>query len=191
MRAKLESIRLSGQITALMVCLAMQGILIAADLPTREVVLSEVYPGARWNARRLFLSEEQLAAVQAEAGSTFESPLVARYDLISDGKMVGRAYIDTHLVRSKKQSLLICFDAEGTVARVETTAFLEPPEYRPSPQWFKQFNGLDDSSRASLGNGIRPAAGATLSAIATTQAVRRVIALDQLLSGESPKRRAE
>jgi hypothetical protein len=153
------------------------------------MILSQVYPLAEWHHRRLFLSDEQLESVRAEAGTTFASPLVARYDLTADGKPAGRAYIDTHIVRSKKESLLICLGPDGKVRRVEVTAFFEPPEYQLSPRWLEQFDQLGDNDSVRLGNAIRPAAGATLSAMATTQAVRRILTLDRLLMARHEGRR--
>jgi len=153
------------------------------------MVLSQVYPGAEWHPRRLFLSNEQLESVRAEAGTTFGSPLVARYDLSTDGNPAGRAYIDTHIVRSKRESLLICLGPDGKVRRVEVTAFFEPPEYQLSPRWLEQFYQLEDNESVRLGDAIRPAAGATLSAMVTTQAVRRILTLDRLLMAQGEDRR--
>lgn len=152
-----------------------------AELPTREEVLALVYPGAEFHPRRLFLTDRQMEAVRAAAGEGFPSPLVARYDVVKGGEQVGRAYVDTHLVRTKNQSLLICLDAEGAVLRVETTAFLEPPEYQAPQTWLAQYRGRVLTPDLQLHRRIRPMAGATLTAAAATRAVRRVLALDTLL----------
>ncbi len=156
-----------------------------AELPTREEVLALVYPGAELRPRRLFLTDQQMEQVRAAAGEGFPSALVARYDAVSEGEIVGRAYIDTHLVRTKNQSLLICLDARGVVLRVETTAFLEPPEYQVSEAWLAQYRGRELTPDLQLHRRIRPIAGATLTAVAVTRAVRRVLALDALLESST------
>lgn len=151
------------------------------ELPSREEVLALVYPGAEFHPRRLFLTDKQMEAVRTVAGEGFPSPLVARYDAVKEGRPIGRAYVDTHLVRTKNQSLLICLDEKGAVLRVETTAFLEPPEYQAPPAWLAQYRGQVLTPDLQLHRRIRPVAGATLTAAAATRAVRRVLALDSLL----------
>lgn len=152
-------------------------------LPTREEVLHLVYPGAEFLPQRLFLTDQQLSGVREAAGEGFPSALVARYEVVLDGRPAGRAYVDTHLVRTKNQSLLICLDADGAVLRVETTAFLEPPEYQVSESWLAQYRGRTLGPELQLNRQVRPVAGATLTAAAATRAVRRVLALDRLLQG--------
>ncbi len=152
---------------------------------SREEALASAYPGATLKAEQVFLTADQQKRAEAAAGATLTTALVARYVAIADGRVVGRAYVDTHVVRTKKESLLICLDAAGRVKRVEATAFLEPPEYRAPQAWSRQFNGraLDDDLR--LNRSIRPIAGATLTATAETAAVRRVLAIDRALAGGS------
>ena len=55
--------------------------------------------------------------------------IYARYVARRGGAVVGRAYVDTHVVRTKRESLLISVDPNGRVRRIDVTAFLEPPEY--------------------------------------------------------------
>ena len=74
-------------------------------------------------------------------------------------------------------------DAAGKVRTIEILSFNEPPEYQPSAPWIAQFDGraLDDELR--LQRGIRTLAGATLSSVAMTDAVRRVLAIHEVLQG--------
>jgi hypothetical protein len=44
---------------------------------------------------------------------------VARYVATRDGKVIGRAYIDTHAVGTRQESLLIYLDATGQVLRID------------------------------------------------------------------------
>ena len=117
----------------------------------------------------------------ARAGVPVPNALVARYLAILNGKLVGRAYVDTHVVRTKKESLLIVLDEHGAVRRIEVTAFLEPPEYQASSLWYAQYKGKALNNDLHLQRAIRSVAGATLTALAANQAVRRVLAIDQVL----------
>ncbi|MDQ7087038.1 MAG: FMN-binding protein [Acidobacteriota bacterium] len=116
------------------------------------------------------------------AGSPLPTRLVTRYRLYSGaGRLLAVAYVDTHLVRSLAETLLIVVDDGGKVRRVEVLAFKEPPEYRPRAAWYGQFEGRGLDGELQVRRGIRVLAGATLSSHAATDAVRRVLAVHQIL----------
>ena len=155
---------------------------------TRDEALAAVYPGAEIRAEQVFLTPSQQKQVLTTAAVDVPSALVGRYIATRNGKVVGRAYVDTHTVRTKRESLLISLDDRGQVLRVDVTAFLEPAEFRPSDAWLRQYRdrGLDDD--LGVNRAIRPIAGATLTARAANAAVRRILAIDQVLEkrGSAP-----
>ncbi len=148
---------------------------------SRDEALRSVFPGAAIRTEQLFLTSDQQKRAADQAGAEIPSALVARYLATKGGQIVGRAYVDTHTVRTKKETLLISLDAAGRVLRVDVTAFQEPGEYRAPNAWLRQYNGrrLDDD--LGVHRAIRPIAGATLTARATNTAVRRILAIDQVL----------
>jgi len=148
---------------------------------SRDEALAAVYPGADIRAEQVFLTPAQLKQVVIRAGTDPASALVARYVATRNAQIIGRAYVDTHTVRTKRESLLISLDAQGRVIRVDVTAFLEPSEYRAPEPWLGQYRGraLDDD--LGINRAIRPIAGATLTARAANSAVRRVLAIDEIL----------
>lgn len=152
-----------------------------APLVTREEALALAYPGGTFKAERVFLTAEQQKRAAAAAGIDIPSALVARYVATINGTFAGRAYIDTHTVRTKKQTLLISLDANGRVKRVDVTAFLEPMEYQAPAAFLNQYRDRELSDDLRLQRAIRPIAGATLTAVAATDAVRRVLAIDSVL----------
>lgn len=143
--------------------------------------MKQAYPGAQVQSTMIFLTADQMKEAAAKAGSAIPSALVAKYVAKANGVVVGRAYLDTHVVRTKKESLLILLNADGTVKRTEVVAFEEPPEYQPSQKWYDQFQGKALGSGLSLTGQIHPVTGASLTAKATVEAVRRALAIDQLL----------
>lgn len=153
----------------------------ASSLLTREEALALAYPGATFKPERVFLTADQQKRAAAAAGGEIASALVARYLATANGTLVGRAYIDTHVVRTKKQTLLISLDAAGRVKRVDVTAFLEPMEYQAPAAFLNQYRERELSDDLRLQRAIRPIAGATLTAVAATDAVRRVLAIDSVL----------
>ena len=157
------------------------GIPVGAQGLSREDALRAVYRGADVRAEQLFLTPAQLKQVATRAGTDPPSALVARYLATQDGAIIGRAYVDTHIVRTKRESLLISLDPQGRVIRVDVTAFLEPPEFQAPEPWLGQYRGrvLDDD--LGIDRAIRPIAGGTLTARAANDAVRRALAIDEIL----------
>jgi hypothetical protein len=154
----------------------------ASGQVTREEALALVYPQASVKAEQIFLTAVQQARLSQE-GIDVGSSLVARYLATLNGVIVGRAYVDTHVVRTKRESLLISLDASGRVKRIDVTAFLEPTEYQASESWLRQYQNRGLSDDLQVNRAIRPMAGATLTIRAVNAAVRRVLAIDALLAG--------
>ena len=174
-------------VTAVAVMLAVAGAIASPQL-SRDEALALVYPGATISSERLFLTAEQVNAVAARSGTQITTPLIACYTARHGASVIGRAYIDTHTVRTKKESLLISLDTEGRIRRVDVVAFLEPLEYQAPAPFLGQFIGrrLEDDVR--LNRAIRPIAGATLTANAVTDAIRRVLAIDAVLMAADARR---
>lgn len=168
------------------VCLCSTLVFTASSMGvlSREEALAAAYPSARIRSERVFLTEQQRLQAAELAKVRIPSALIARYVAFQEDRVVGRAYVDTHVVRTKKESLLICLDESGKLQRIEVTAFLEPPEYLASPDWYAQYKSRGLSDELSLNRAIRPIVGATLTCLAANQAVRRVLAIDQVLQKE-------
>ena len=148
---------------------------------SRQEALSAAFPGAVIKAEQVFLTKQQMARISEFARVDVESGLVARYVATLGGQVEGRAYVDTHIVRTKRESLLISLTGDGVVKRIDVTAFLEPPEYRAGGRWLGQYTDRQLDDDLQLRRAIRSIAGATLTGSATNAAVRRVLAIDQVL----------
>jgi Na+-translocating ferredoxin:NAD+ oxidoreductase RnfG subunit len=154
-------------------------------LVTREEALAAVFPEATVVSERVFLSDTQIKRVAELSRGDVYAKLYARYIATRSGVLIGRAYVDTHEVRTKKQSLLVSLNESGRVRRIDVTVFLEPPEYIATPSWMRQFNNKALDKDLAIQRSIQPIAGATLTAQAVNQAVRRVMAIDQVLTAEA------
>ena len=176
-------LRLAGAMTLVLLLAAGRGTWprrAAASRARRPWLPSS--PAPRVAAERVFLTRAQRRAIGDLARVDDVSGLVARYVATRGGAVVGRAYVDTHVVRTKRESLLISLHADGTVKRIDVTAFLEPIEYLPSERWLAQYDDRPLDDDLALRRAIRTIAGATLSGVATNAAVRRVLATDQVLA---------
>jgi electron transport complex protein RnfG len=148
---------------------------------TREEALKAAFPGTEIHSQMLFLTDAERKDAEKTSGVEISTELVARYDALQNGKPVGRAYLDTHTVRTKKETLLVMLNADGSLKRVEVVAFLEPPEYMPGERWYRQFEGRQLNENLKLDRDIHAVTGATLTAKATTEGVRRVMAIDAVM----------
>jgi hypothetical protein len=149
----------------------------ARVLLTVDEALALAFPDAELERRSIYLTAEQLARAAELAGESGARPIVLRHEARRSGELVGTAYFDTHLVRTLAATVMVVVDPDGRVARVETIAFDEPPDYLPRDAWYRQFDGRPLDAELDLRRAIRPVSGATLTARATTAAVRRVLAL--------------
>ena len=151
---------------------------------SREQALAAMFPDSQIHSKTVFLTDDQIEEAQTLSGEEINSALVARYEIVEEGRLIARAYVDTHAVRTKKESLLIILDPDGNVVRIEVTASEEPPEYRATPEWYQQYHGKNLDEDLYVDRAIRPMAGATLTARAANQTVRRILAIDKALESE-------
>ncbi len=154
---------------------------------TTDEALRLAFPGSRIERRTAFLTDAQLARARSLAGVEVRSKLVHSYVATSHGRPAGTAYFDTHRVRTLQETVMVVLDAAGKVRRVEVLAFAEPPDYLPRGGWYDQFTGKALDPELTLKRAIRPITGATLTARATTAAVRRVLAIHQVLAAPAPR----
>ena len=147
--------------------------------------LNAVFAGAAVRADRVYLTAEQAERIAELSREDMRTRIYARYVARRNGVVVGRAYVDTHVVRTKRESLLISLEPDGRVRRIDVTAFLEPPEYVPPERWKRQYYQRPLGDDIAIHRAIRPIAGGTLTTRAVNAAVRRVLALDQVLEGSS------
>ncbi|HEV8583074.1 MAG TPA: FMN-binding protein [Thermoanaerobaculia bacterium] len=153
---------------------------------TVDEALRLAFPGCEIARRTAFLKPEQLSRARGLAGVEVPSALVNYYVATRAGQPAGTAYFDTHRVRTLPETLMIVVDPQGKVARIEVISFREPEEYLPRGVWYEQFRGRTLNPGLQLKRDIRPVTGATLTARATTDAVRRVLALHQVLGEGRP-----
>ncbi|RMF71251.1 MAG: FMN-binding protein, partial [Acidobacteria bacterium] len=97
--------------------------------------------------------------------------------------------LDTHVVRTLPETVLVVVGPDLRVRRVEVLAFKAPRDYLPSDRWLAQFDGVPLDDDTALKRRIRVLSGATLSSRAITRAVRRVLAVVELeLAGQGADR---
>lgn len=154
---------------------------------TVEEALDLAFPGCEVERQTVYLTEAQLEAAREESGVDLPGALVYPYRATCDGRPGGTAYFDTHRVRTLPETLMIVVSPEDEVRRLEIVAFREPLEYIPPGPWYEQFLGEELSGDLRLQGEIRAVTGATLTARATTDAVRRALAIHRVIEDSEPE----
>ncbi|HEV8631116.1 MAG TPA: FMN-binding protein [Thermoanaerobaculia bacterium] len=151
-------------------------------LLSQQDALALAFPGCDVQRATVYLSAAQVERAGRLAGEPVRSALVPTYAARCGGKPAGTAYFDAHPVRTLPETVMVVVSADGRVRRVEVLSFDEPADYLPRHPWYDQFEGRALDSELRLKRGIRPVTGASLTARATTGAVRRVLALHQVIA---------
>ena len=149
---------------------------------SREEALRVAFPDADTIEKlTFFLTAEQTRAVEALARSRLESKLVTVHVGKRNEKVLGYAMIDIHVVRTMPEASMIVLSPDGNVESTLVLAFHEPLEYLPSARWLKQFDKKSLNPGLGVGQEIAGITGATLTAYAITESVRRALAIYRVL----------
>jgi hypothetical protein len=169
----------------LALCLALCALAARADAKvfySREEAIALAFPDAdRVESQSLLLDDAQAARVEELSRAELETRLVRLYTGYRGQELLGYAFIDVHNVRTLPEAFLIVLDPAGEVSRLRLLAFHEPPEYMPSEKWYAQFHDKTLDASLRVGDDVHGIVGATLSSRATTQGVRRALALYQVV----------
>lgn len=154
---------------------------------TADEALALAYPGCTVDRETVFLTDEQRAEARRRSGVEVRSSLVHPYRVTCPAaggegtRPGGTAYFDVHRVRTLEETLMIALDASGAVKRIEVLSFKEPEDYLPREIFYQQYVGKTLGPDLQLKRDIRNVTGATLTARATTEAARRVLALHEVI----------
>lgn len=155
--------------------------LLASVILTETEALERTFPGSIFDRKVLYLTEEQVERIQKEARSRLPSPIVTMIEARSDGEVVGRAYLDTHTVRTMPETLLTAVLPDGRLKAALVLQFAEPLDYLPREKWLTTFEGRKLDDDLWPGRGVYRVTGATLTVQALTEGVRRSLAIDKIV----------
>ena len=149
---------------------------------TQQQALANAFPaGTTVSRQAFFLKPDQVAAARKESGVDFKDQMIVRYTGTANGRVVGYAYFDTHVVRTLPETVMIVVRPDGKVDRVEILSFNEPQDYLPKERWMDQLEGRKLDDDLSLKRSIRPISGASLSGRAIVNASRKILALHKVI----------
>lgn len=147
-----------------------------------DLAVAKAFPDAEVERVTVRLSKKDLARVGKLAsvkapkkGTTFA--YVARD---KKGKVIGTAFFDSHIVRTKRETLMVVVNPDGSVRGIETVVFQEPPEYVAQDSFYESMEGRGQGRALILGRGLDGTTGATLTCRAVADASRRVLAIHEV-----------
>lgn len=182
--------RVVGSPAALLVLLglflAIGSVANAKVFYTQEEALKLAFPDAdRIEKETHILSVAESGRIEKLARSSIGSRLITIYTGWKDGLPIGYAHIDVHTVRTQPEGFMVVLDANGGVRSLRVLAFYEPLDYLPAERWYGQFYGKTLAQKLRVDRDIHGVVGATLSARAAADGVRRALAYyDVLIRGE-------
>lgn len=154
----------------------------AGVIQSQSEALQSAFPSAeRFERRAFILTEDQAEMVRTLARAPLESRIGALHVAWRGEIPLGYAWIGVHTVRTMPEALLVALTPDGRVLGVRVLAFYEPEDYLPIDRWRAQFAGRTLADPIQLKRDVHAVAGATLSARATTRAVRLALALHRVL----------
>jgi hypothetical protein len=154
----------------------------AVVLHSRSELAQLAFPDSdRVEPRDVFLSQEQRVRIEKLAGASLDTSFLTLYVGYRGEEITGYSLLDTHLVRTLTETLLIVLDASGALSATYLMAFHEPMEYRPSERWLALLENRHLSDDLRVGRAIAGITGATLSARAVVAGVRRALAVYEVV----------
>ncbi len=156
---------------------AVRGEVLLSD----KAALERAFPGSSLERRTLYLTQEQAAAVEKAARSKLPSRVVTVFEARSGGSLTGRALLDTHIVRTMPETLLVAVEPDGRLRMALVLQFGEPPDYLPRDGWLGTLAGKSLDDELWPGRAIRRVTGSTLTVQSLAEAVRRCLAIDALV----------
>lgn len=144
--------------------------------------LERAFPGCTIDRVVCRLGEVERAEVNELADQKkFRKKTTFAYVARFEGKVVGTAFFDSHIVRSKRETLMVAVNPAGDLRCVDTVAFAEPPEYLAQDAFYDSLKGRGQGRPLTLGRGLDGTTGATLTCRAVANASRRALALHEVL----------
>jgi hypothetical protein len=151
-------------------------------------LLRAAFPEAmRFEASDVMLTDDMARRLDQLARSKLPERMVTFYvargpasPSQAAGPVLGYAVVQSHVVRTKRETLLFAFEPDGRIRRITVVSFLEPPEYKPSERWLAQFPGKGPGDRLAVGDDLAPITGSTLSARGVAEQSRWLLQALQL-----------
>lgn len=148
---------------------------------TKDEALKSAFGSAARERKTAFLTDEQVRGIEKLSRAKVDSRIITYYVGRTDTGLVGTTFFETHTVRTMPETFMLVVNPDGSVRLTELLAFYEPEDYKPPARWLEQFAGRKLSDDLWLKRGIRSISGATLTSQTLVSAVRRLLAVYEIV----------
>lgn len=153
------------------------GAALAKVFASQNQALEEAFPDAtRIERKTVLLRDDDVARIEAITHQDVTSRIVVLHTAYRNNEILGYAEIEVHTVRTQPEALMVVLTPDGHVRSVRVLAFHEPLDYLPTESWYAQFAGKTGQDGLRVGRDVHGVVGATLSARAAADGVRRMLA---------------
>jgi len=150
-------------------------------LLTRDEALNIAFPDADSVEKMdIFLNKTQVEKIESLSYSKLDSKIYIFYKFNKGNDTLGYAVINTHLLRTKSETVMYVIDHDGRLINAEILAFFEPSEYMQSDKWLELFENRNLDKDLRIDKDIPNITGATITTHAFTESVRKVLAIFQV-----------
>ena len=150
-------------------------------LMTRDEALERAFPGnTGYEKIDIILNDSQVEEIEELSRSKLDSKIYIFYEFADDYQTLGYAVLDTHLLRTKSETVMFVIGPDGRLINTEILAFFEPTEYMQSEKWLDIFKNKKLDSELRIDRDIPNITGATITSHAFTESVRKVLAIYQV-----------
>lgn len=150
---------------------------------SQDLALRQAFPeNASLQRKTLFLTDEQINTIQEKAKTKVDSKVVTYYTGVKGDSVLGFAYFESGIVRTKPATYMVVLHPDGEIKYVDILAFYEPLDYLPAPNWLSLFESKVLSTGLWPGRDIHNITGATLTTRAITLGIRKVLAIHGLVT---------
>jgi Na+-translocating ferredoxin:NAD+ oxidoreductase RnfG subunit len=129
--------------------------------------------------KNILLTRQQASAVSQTAKTELKTKIYRSFKAMKDGNIIGYGVLISGKVRSKNAAVLYLIEPAGRLKAIEVVAFNEPPEFLPSKNWLKLFEGRSSAEPLRVGKDVPTITGATMSARNVTDGARVALAVFQ------------
>ena len=125
----------------------------------------------------IILDKEQAKEIEDIAKIKLDSKIHIFYEFTNGKDAVGYGVVDTHILRTRSETILYLLDTNGKIINTEIIAFFEPSDYMQPDKWLNLFKnkGLEDELR--IGKKVPNITGATITAYEFSRHTRKILAI--------------
>jgi hypothetical protein len=147
----------------------------------KNKALKVAFPEAdRMESETVSLTDEQRKILEQTAKATFGERTYTYHTGFRGNTLLRYAFIDTHVVKSKYETVLVVVSLGGEIEYIHILAFYEPPEYMPPASWLGQLIGKSLNDPIQIHVDVDTITGATVSTDSVAALSRKVLAFHKI-----------